>query len=171
MDLIVTGAQTAALGDQIFRCATGRKGFCPADERKEGSETTPIGRWTMLEVLYRPDRIARKDIETGLPVRPLAPNDGWCDDEKDPNYNKYVSLPYPASAEKLWRDDPLYDLVVVLDHNTNPIVPGKGSCIFFHVARDNYDGTAGCISLSREDMLTVLRHAKKGDAVLISPQP
>ena len=71
-----------------------------------------------------------------LPLRAIRKDDGWCDAPDDPNYNRLVKLPYPASAETMWREDHLYDLVAVLGYNDDPVVPGKGSAIFLHLARD-----------------------------------
>ncbi|MDD4616354.1 MAG: L,D-transpeptidase family protein [Alphaproteobacteria bacterium] len=170
MDLIVKSSNLAIWGDTEIRCAVGRKGFCSFEDRVDGNETTPVGRWNMREVFYRPDKIERADIATDLPVRALDKNDGWCDEPGDPNYNRFVKRPYPASAEKLWRDDDLYDIIVVLGYNDAPVVKGKGSAIFLHVARENFGGTAGCISVSRRDLLKILRGARIGSAVLVSPQ-
>ena len=94
---------------------------------------------------------------TRLPVAPIMQNDGWCDAPEDPNYNRPVKLPYPASAENMWREDGLYDVVVVLGHNDEPVVPGAGSAIFKHVAAPDLTPTAGCVALAREDLLSILR--------------
>lgn len=109
----------------------------------------------MRRILYRADRIGQLDCH--LPANSLARNDGWCDDPGDYAYNRQVDLPYPASAEQLWRDDPLYDIVVVLGHNDNPVIPGNGSAIFFHIARDGYLPTEGCVAICLADMLKVLQ--------------
>ncbi len=176
MDFIVKGPNAAIWGNREIHCAVGRNGFTSTEEKKEGDGKTPIGRWVMREVFYRPDKVKRTEIVTDLPVHALKPNDGWCDEINDPNYNRYVDLPYPKvgvplSAERLWRDDDLYDIIVVLGYNDDPVVKGMGSAIFFHVTRENYAGTAGCIAVSREDLLTVLRDARAGAAVLIAPKP
>jgi L,D-peptidoglycan transpeptidase YkuD (ErfK/YbiS/YcfS/YnhG family) len=98
-------------------------------------------------------------------VQPIEPDDGWCDDPADPNYNRPVKHPYTASAERLWREDGVYDIVVVLDYNDDPVVPGKGSAIFLHLARPDYAPTEGCVALARADMEALLAQAKPGDAV------
>lgn len=128
--------------------------------KREGDGATPVGRWRLLRVLYRPDRVPRP--RTGLPVRPITPADGWCDAPGDRNYNRPVRLPYPASAERLWRDDRLYDLVVVLDHNQRPRVQGAGSAIFMHVARPGLQPTEGCIALERTHLLRLLARLSPG---------
>jgi len=105
-------------------------------------------------VLYRADRMKRP--RTLLPVRPLDPDDGWCDAIGDRNYNRPVRLPYPAGAERLWREDGLYDIVVVLDYNDRPRARGRGSAIFMHVARPDYAPTEGCLALARAHLLRLL---------------
>jgi L,D-peptidoglycan transpeptidase YkuD (ErfK/YbiS/YcfS/YnhG family) len=72
-----------------------------------------------------------------------------------------------VSHEKLWRDDEVYDIVVVLGFNDNPVVPGKGSAIFMHIARQGYSPTAGCIAFSREDLLEILKNCDKTTLVCV----
>ncbi len=102
---------------------------------------------------------------TGLPSAPIAANDGWCDAPGDPAYNRPVTLPYPASAERLWRDDHVYDLVGVLAHNDDPPISGRGSAIFLHLARDGYLPTEGCVALSRPDLERLIASADPGSAI------
>jgi L,D-peptidoglycan transpeptidase YkuD (ErfK/YbiS/YcfS/YnhG family) len=135
-----------------FPCALGRAG-CLARKR-EGDGATPIGQWRVRAVLYRPDRMRRPP--TSLPVRAIRRHDGWCDASADRNYNRPVRLPYRASAERLWREDELYDVVVVLTYNERPRVRGRGSAIFMHVARPGYAPTEGCIALARGHLLRLL---------------
>ena len=79
-----------------------------------------------------------------------------------------MKLPYPASAENLWRQDHVYDLVAVLGYNDDPVVPGKGSAIFLHLAREDYSSTAGCVALALKDVLAALAQLKPGDKVVVS---
>ena len=97
----------------------------------------------------------------------MTPEDGWCDDPQDPAYNRHVRLPYPASAERLWRDDGVYDIVVVLGHNDDPPVPGLGSAIFLHLCRPGFPPTEGCIAIERPELEDLLATARPGDAVEI----
>jgi L,D-peptidoglycan transpeptidase YkuD (ErfK/YbiS/YcfS/YnhG family) len=145
------------------RCAIGPGGI--AFKGGEGDGITPRGRWPIREIFYRPDHGAPP--KTALPLRPIAPSDGWCDAPDDPQYNRLVTLPYPASAEKMWRDDALYDLVAVLGFNDDPVLPGKGSAIFLHLAKPDYAPTAGCVALAREDLLAALAQSRPGDKVVI----
>jgi len=154
------------LAGRSVRCALGKGGAVPAEVKREGDGATPIGDWPIRRVLYRPDKLSKP--RTSLSVAPIAPDDGWCDAPGDPNYNRPVRLPYPASHERMWRDDDLYDLVVVLGYNDEPVVPGKGSAIFLHVARPDFGPTAGCIALSRADVLDLLAKARAGDRVVVA---
>ena len=139
-------------GDQVFRCSLGRHGV--TNEKREGDGATPAGTFPLRRLLFRSDRL--KLPNCNLTSSTIQFNDGWCDDPNNPAYNRPVTLPQEFSAERMWRDDHLYDLVVILGHNDDPIVPGLGSAIFLHVASGGYDPTEGCIALAKEDLLTVL---------------
>lgn len=142
------------VGDLKFPCAIGRGGVITAKEKREGDGATPLGKWRMKRVLYRADRLERPD--TDLPVAPLRSADGWCDAAGHALYNRPVTLPFDQSHEILWRDDHAYDVIVELSHNDDPVVPGLGSAIFFHLAHDDDRPTEGCIAVSQEDMLEIL---------------
>jgi L,D-peptidoglycan transpeptidase YkuD (ErfK/YbiS/YcfS/YnhG family) len=120
----------------------------------EGDGISPLGCWPIRRVLYRADRLAPP--ATVFAVAPIAPEDGWCDAPDHALYNRPVRLPFAASHEEMWRADALYDLVVVLGHNDDPVVPGAGSAVFLHVARPDYGPTAGCAALARADLLEFL---------------
>lgn len=153
------------LGLRNTRCALGKHGVIDASEKREGDGKSPLGVWPIRRLLYRPDKGGPPD--TRLPVKAMERDDGWCDDPRDPAYNRAVKLPHPASAEQMWRDDDLYDLVCVLAHNDDPPVPGLGSAIFMHLARPDWAPTEGCVALTRDDMLALLSQARLGDAVAI----
>ena len=121
----------------------------------------------MRQVLYRADRIARP--ATSLPVAPIAVNDGWCDAPGDINYNGRVLHPYPASAERLWLEAAIYDLIVVLGYNDRPPEPGLGSAIFMHIAHPDYAPTAGCVALARADLVRLLELRPSIEAVEVTP--
>ena len=155
------------IGPLQFPCGLGRSG-CRVRKR-EGDGATPAGRWLVLGVLFRADRVRRP--RTPLPARSIRAPDGWCDDPLDRNYNRPVRHPYPASAEHLWRQDGLYDVVVVLGHNHRPRVRGGGSAIFMHVARSGHAPTEGCIALQRGHLLRLLERLGRGSAVQVPPVP
>ena len=131
--------------------------------KKEGDGATPLGAWACVKVYYRADRVRRP--QTTLRAEPLRAGIGWCDAPNDRNYNRKVTLPYAASAETLWRDDHLYDVIVVLDYNLMPRSRGRGSAIFLHVARLSPSPTEGCIAIKREHLLRLLQALSPGAAV------
>lgn len=141
------------LGDAEYQCALGPTGIVSA--KHEGDGGTPGGNFPLRSVMYRPDRVSAP--ATMLPVRALSENDGWCDDPKHADYNRPVPLPHPASHERLWRDDHIYDVIVEVGYNDDPPVPGNGSAIFMHIAREGYTPTQGCVALALDDLLAVLR--------------
>ncbi|MFV4733655.1 L,D-transpeptidase family protein [Mycobacterium tuberculosis] len=154
-----------AMGADEVKCALGPAGVTPAAEKREGDGATPLGVWPIRRVLYRPDRGGPP--ATRLPLQPIGENDGWCDAADDPAYNRPVTLPYPASAERMWREDGLYDLCVILGHNDDPPVAGMGSAIFLHCAHPDYRPTQGCVALARTDLEALLAMAEPGDALAV----
>jgi len=151
------------LGQITVPCALGRSGI--VTRKREGDGATPAGRFGLLHVYYRPDR--GLPPATSLPSAPISPASGWCDDPRHPRYNRPVDLPFDASHEKMWRDDRLYDIVVVLDCNISPAIPGRGSAIFFHIAREDYRPTEGCVAVAPEHMRLILARTGPGADMLI----
>lgn len=151
------------MGGLRFACALGRGG--QKARKREGDGATPVGSFRLERVLWRADRALKP--RTGLAARPIRPDDGWCDDPRDRSYNRLVRHPYPASAERLWRADHLYDLVVVLSHNECPRIRGLGSAVFMHLARPGFEATAGCIALSERDLRLVLSKTMPGARVVV----
>jgi L,D-peptidoglycan transpeptidase YkuD (ErfK/YbiS/YcfS/YnhG family) len=147
------------------KAALGKGGLKPAAEKREADGASPVGAWPLRRVLWRPDK--GPPPKTALPVDAIRPEDGWCDAPLDPAYNRPVTLPYRVSAERMWRDDDLYDLVVVLGHNDDPVIPGAGSAIFLHLARPDYRPTEGCVALARADQQALLAAAAPGDVLEI----
>ena len=133
-------------------CAIGPSGVLT--RKREGDGATPAGLWPLRKVLYRPDKIMRP--RTCLPLERMDAKLGWCDEPGDPNYNREVALPYPGKAEQLWRNDDVYDLIVILGYNDVPRAQGRGSAIFMHFARPDFAPTAGCIALRHGDLLKLL---------------
>jgi L,D-peptidoglycan transpeptidase YkuD (ErfK/YbiS/YcfS/YnhG family) len=120
----------------------------------------------MRRVFFRGDRLdAPKTI---LPVEKIDPDDAWCDIPGDPNYNRLVRLPYATLNERLWRDDHLYDVIAVVGFNDSPVVQGKGSAIFVHVARENYEPTEGCVALVLDDLLAALAQLGRTDRLIVA---
>lgn len=133
-------------------CALGRTGI--RHNKHEGDGTTPAGRWRTVAVFYRADR--QPHPVTRLQATPIRPNLGWCDDPDSRHYNRFVRLPHPDRHERLWRDDHLYDVIVVLDYNLTSPKPGAGSAIFLHIAAPDFAPTSGCIALRADAMRALL---------------
>jgi L,D-peptidoglycan transpeptidase YkuD (ErfK/YbiS/YcfS/YnhG family) len=163
---VVTADGWTSDGAARWACAIGRGGM--KTDKREGDGATPVGSWALRRVMYRADRLLAAP-PTALPVDTIGPADGWCDDPNDAAYNLPVALPCSASHERLWRDDHVYDVVVVLGHNDAPPVPGRGSAVFLHVARPGYLPTEGCVALALPDLLALLARAQPGDVLAIRP--
>ena len=149
----ITSQNSLISGGRQYRCALGKSGV--TKKKREGDGATPAGLFPMLCVLFRPDRVASP--KTKLPVIELKQNDGWCDDPTHVDYNSHINLPHNASHEVLWREDHVYDIIVVLGYNTSPIIPFRGSAIFLHCATPTYKTTDGCVALNNLDLIEILQ--------------
>jgi L,D-peptidoglycan transpeptidase YkuD (ErfK/YbiS/YcfS/YnhG family) len=147
-----------------FRCALGKGGV----KKKiiEGDNITPKGIFKIIKIYYRPDKIRK--IKTLIKKIKIKKNMGWCDDPNSDFYNKQIKLPTKLSHEKLYRNDNLYDLIAVLNYNTNPIIKNKGSAIFMHIRKDSYKKTKGCIALKREHLIMIISKIKKNTKIKIN---
>lgn len=165
-DLVLTPAGLGFLGRRL-PVSIGRGGI--AADKREGDGATPAGTHRIIGLLYRADRIAR----TKLPpwAQPIRLEDRWCDAPGHPDYNHLTRRPFGKSAERLRRGDPLYDVILPIDWNWPDAVPGKGSAIFIHQWRRPGYPTAGCLAVSRPDLLFIARHAAPGTRVIIPPYP
>lgn len=163
MDIRVTKDGSLSWKETTLSCALGKGGL--TDNKIEGDGKTPIGSHILRRVFYRPDRL--QPPQTGLPILALDKSDGWCDDPSHPDYNTHVRLPHPARFEEMWREDGLYDLVVEIGYNDNPVKPNKGSAIFMHVAKPGYKPTEGCVALALPDLLGLLKDCQPGDQLCI----
>jgi L,D-peptidoglycan transpeptidase YkuD (ErfK/YbiS/YcfS/YnhG family) len=177
---------------KTYYCAVGKSGF--SDHKKESDGCTPLGIFPLRECWYRADRMPKP--KTGLPLRIIHEDDGWCDDAENGEYNRHVKinpppgrgregwgsnvktqktpsliLPLPGgenfSHEHLWRKDHIYDLIVPIGYNDDPVVPGKGSAIFLHIATPDYVPTEGCVALAKEDLLAILPHLDTNSVIEI----
>ncbi len=153
------------INGMIFKCAYGKNGF--TDKKIEGDNCTPIGSYTLRRVFYRADKITTPVVGGG--TVPIAINEfmGWADDKNAPQYNTMIEFPYSYSAEKMYRDDDVYDVIVEIGYNDSPPIAGRGSAIFFHIARADYTGTEGCVAVKLEHMLQILPLLTKGSVMHI----
>ena len=90
----------------------------------------------------------------------------WCDDPNSKFYNKLI-FTNDKKKEKLYRRDSLYDIIIVINYNIRPTIKNKGSAIFIHLARKNFNGTMGCIGLKKKDLLNILKTVTKKTKIKI----
>ena len=147
------------------KCTVGKKGI--GYKKKEGDLITPIGQFGIKYVLYRKDRIK---VSTKLKKKVIKKNMGWCDDPRSNQYNKLIKLPFIHRYEKLFKKENIYDVILVLNYNMNPIKKNKGSAIFIHVARNNFKRTEGCVAIKKMNLIKLLKEINPNTKVKISPQ-
>ena len=152
------------VGDYKVKCAIGKRGI--RTKKKEGDLITPRGRFKIKYILYRNDRIS--NFKSKIRKSIIRKNMGWCDDSKSKQYNKLIKFPFHYSAEKLYRSDNIYDIILVLNYNSNPIRKNKGSAIIIHVAKKNYKDTAGCIAVSKQNLKNIIKKIDKKTVVKIN---
>jgi L,D-peptidoglycan transpeptidase YkuD (ErfK/YbiS/YcfS/YnhG family) len=146
-----------------FQCALGESGI--KEKIKEGDNVTPKGIFKITRIYYRPDKI--KKIISPINIIKIKKNMGWCDDPTSNSYNKEIKLPTKFGYEKLYRKDHIYDLIAVISYNVNPIIKGKGSAIFLHIAKKKFSPTQGCIALKKKDLLLLLSKISKNTKIRI----
>jgi len=147
-----------------FRCSLGKAGI--KKKKEEGDQVTPKGIFEVIKIYYRKDKI-RKIISPIKKIQ-IKKNMGWCDDPKSDLYNQQIKLPSKFSYEKLYRKDGLYDIILVLNYNTSPIVKKKGSAIFIHIAKRKFKPTEGCIGLKKNDLIKLLKKIKKNTKIKVN---
>ena len=145
------------------KCAVGKRGI--SIKKKEGDFITPKGTFKIREIFYRKDRV--QNLITKIKKTVIRKNMGWCDDPKSKKYNKLIYFPFKHSAEKLYRRENIYDIILVLNFNMNPVKKNKGSAIFIHVAKKNFQPTQGCIALDKSEIIKMVKSIKINTIVKI----
>jgi len=145
------------------KCAVGKGGI--GLKKKEGDLITPKGSFRIKRIFYRRDRI--KNLKSKIPKFIIKKNMGWCDDPRSKYYNKLIKFPFGFSSEKLYRKDNIYDIILVLDFNVNPIKKNKGSAIFVHIARKKFLPTKGCIAIKKFELKRLIKYLNKDSKVNI----
>lgn len=149
-------------GHAIFPCALGRSGIVA--RKREGDGGTPQARLPLRRVFFRADRMPRP--RTLLTLRAITSRDAWCDDVSDRRYNRLIDRPPGAAEERLARTDHLYDVIVELGWNDDPVIRGRGSAIFWHLPRAGFTPTAGCVAVERHVFQKLLPRLSR-DCVMI----
>ena len=150
-------------GPSVVGCSLGRSGISAA--KREGDGATPRGAFRILSLLYRPR--PGGPPRSGIPPHPILRSSGWCDDPAARSYNRPIRLPFEAGHEQLWRQDGLYDLIVILDYNISPRRRGRGSAIFFHLQREDLGHTEGCVAIPAAAMRRLLPRIGKTSVMVI----
>jgi L,D-peptidoglycan transpeptidase YkuD (ErfK/YbiS/YcfS/YnhG family) len=132
--------------------ALGRGGI--KANKREGDAGTPRGNFRLRRLWWRADKHPRP--VTSLPLQRITSTDGWCEDPNDRHYNQPIKVPAHARADRLARNDDLYDFIIEIDHNTRPRVAGRGSAVFIHAARKGFAPTAGCVALELRTLRRML---------------
>ena len=159
--MILVRQNTLRYNDKSFQCAIGKNGV--TENKVEGDGCTPLGKYSIDCIYFRNDRISLTN--TSLKTIAIRKNHGWCDDTLSQYYNKFITFPFDHSAEKLYRDDNLYDIVCVINYNRDPIIKHKGSAIFLHISNNDYSGTEGCIALKKDDLIFLLSQIDKNTKI------
>ena len=146
------------------KCAIGKRGI--NIKRKEGDLITPKGSFKVKRVFYRKDRIKKLFIKIKKTV--IKKNMGWCDDPRSRNYNQLIRYPFSFKSEKLFRSDNIYDIILVLNFNMNPIKKNKGSAIFIHVAKKKYLSTKGCVAISKIELKKLIKLLSYNSKIIIA---
>ena len=150
--MIIVRKNILKYNDTTFKCATGKNGI--SCNKVEGDGCTPTGIYSIEKIYYRADKVVLPNLD--LPTIAINKNFGWCDDVDSQDYNKLIKFPFEPSAEVLFRDDDIYDILCVMNYNRNPIIKNKGSAIFMHISRHNYASTEGCVALKKGDLNHIL---------------
>jgi len=138
------------------QASIGRNGFAQENKKMEGDGKTPNGLYALGQ-LYSYE----STVDTKIPFQQVDSLDKWIDDSTSNDYNKYVRGETTAkSFENLKLKSIDYKYCMVIEYNTQPVIKGKGSAIFFHVADEMYSPTAGCVAIAEKDMLQFLKWFK-----------
>ena len=150
-------------GPRSIKVAIGRAGI--KANKREGDGATPVGRYRLVRLWWRADRMPRP--RTLLPTRAVTSADGWCEDPRDRRYNRPVRMRPGQPGDRLSRSDALYDLIIEIDHNQRPRISGRGSAVFIHVARPGMTPTAGCVAMPAATLRRLLACLGPGTTITI----
>ncbi len=149
--------------DYKVKCAIGKRGI--KKKRREGDLITPKGTFKIKKIFYRPDRV--KNLKSKIRKEAINRKMGWCDDPKSKKYNMLIKYPFNYNSEKFYRSDNIYDIVLVLNFNMNPIKKNFGSAIFIHVAKKKYSPTRGCIAIKKVHLKKIIKKLTNSSKVII----
>jgi L,D-peptidoglycan transpeptidase YkuD (ErfK/YbiS/YcfS/YnhG family) len=138
---------------KAIKASVGRNGIANKDAKVEGDGKSPNGIFELGRV-FGYDELG----PTSLDYTQSTSEDKWIDDAEAEDYNTYVRGNTAAkSFEHLKLNSIDYKYCMVIEYNTKPVVKGKGSAIFFHLADEKYTPTSGCVAIAENDMLNYLQ--------------
>ena len=147
-----------------LKCSIGKSGI--TNFKKEGDLATPRGVFKLGFLYYRKDR--NKSLKSKLKKRIIKKNMGWCNDSKCKKYNQEIYIPSKYEAEKLYRKDKIYDILINIKYNHSPTIKEKGSAIFLHLTNNKYKPTQGCVAIQKKDFLKILPFINMNTKISIS---
>ena len=163
MTIILKNKDTLLIEDFKIKCCIGKNGL--TSNKVEGDKKTPIGTFELDKLYYRKDKFSKP--KTKLKCVPIDRRMGWCNDLNNPQkYNKIIKRNKKIKHEKIFRSDSNYDFIIPIKYNFRKPILGKGSAIFLHITK-NYRSTAGCIAISKNDFLILIKLLKKSTKIKI----
>ena len=150
--------------DYKLRCSVGKRGI--TRNKKEGDKKTPRGIFTFKCIFYRKDKLI--NFKSSLKKIIIKKNMGWCDDSSSKFYNKLIKFPFKNKAERMWLKGNTYDVILIINYNSKPIIKNKGSAIFLHIAKRNYSPTKGCVAVSKKDMFFLITKINNKTKLIIN---
>ncbi|PPR37965.1 MAG: hypothetical protein CFH26_00428 [Alphaproteobacteria bacterium MarineAlpha6_Bin4] len=154
MEILIKTPGIIKFGKYYFKCLIGKNGI--TFNKKEGDLKTPKGTFNLRYVMYRADKI--KKPKTKLPIFKIKKKHICCDNIEDSNYNKIFETNNFDLGERLWRNDSIYDILIVIGYNHLPVIKGKGSAIFLHLSEKTKNSTEGCIAVRKKIMFNILKY-------------
>ena len=161
--LLVNKHKILIYNKKKYKCSIGLNGL--TNNKVEGDKKTPMGTYSLGELFVRTDRI--KYLKTKYKFIPIKNYMAWSDDPNDLKYNQLIETKN-YHKESLYRDDNIYNLILTINYNTNPVIPNKGSAIFLHISTNDYKPTNGCIAINANDFIEILELVDINEKINIS---
>ena len=146
------------------KCAVGKRGI--GKKQKEGDQITPKGIFSVKKILYRKDKVKR--LRSKIKKMQIEKNMGWCDDPLSKDYNRLIKYPFSYKSENLYKKNNIYDIILVLNFNMQPIKKNKGSAIFIHIAKNNFEPTEGCVAIKKVELKKLVNFITSKTKIIIN---
>lgn len=165
---IVLGSKGLGLGDGVVQLR-----LPGAPVKHEGDKKSPAGIFTIGTAFGYADK---KDAAWIKNRYVQAFDTLICvDDPQSVNYNKLVDKDTARhdynSFEHMHLKDDAYKWGLFLNHNSDKVVPGDGSCVFIHIWENDHTGTTGCTAMTEDNMLRLLRFINAKDRPIMVQLP